>query len=494
MPVDWRLLGQNQRDIGLASVADMLNAFHDRRMKERNAQLEAETQRQAIGQRRDAAMADYAAKELDREQRLKIETAKADWDRSQATSNVIEKNQDRISTGDYQPVNMALASLGRRLQERPAAAPPSLEAAWDASAGVAPGAPDAPAAPRSQADAELLDLASGTIPRPTADRVAEAQKYQQSRSAGPTIDLVDINAAKDAPPMASLQVGAGVDANADLMDKVAAETYGRVPRDNALWKRALDAVKPIAHLQRSPKDLADALEKAYQSELNNMHSDKRAAMAQAAATGRAAGMRPAEEARIALAASNQAQALWNSTYNQQGMTAMIQTLRDMRELHRALASNNPAMHKQAAGLWDKLASGPGAVQASEREEFRKTIGGVWESFRQRYNNVFSQGELPEAQRKLMLKAYEETILPAAESLVTGLRDTFVDPIRDHPLPGVNMYADWATKRFDSIMSGARLAPARPPQQPAPSRAPASGASSYDDGDDPALDEVLGGGY
>ncbi len=174
------------------------------------------------------------------------------------------------------------------------------------------------------------------------------------------------------------------------------------------------------------------------------------------------GPTPHQKTQEDQALANSAHNLLNQELQREDYRELVTQARETSKMIDMLSSSNPAAHKMALGIWAKQASGPGAVQQSEREEFVRTVGGKDQSLRQMALNWLSSGEAPEAQRRIFLDAANNIIQRRQMATLGTLQDSVRDTYATHPNAGYHGYAEWAASRVaPTVLGPGRSAPADP---------------------------------
>lgn len=194
------------------------------------------------------------------------------------------------------------------------------------------------------------------------------------------------------------------------------------------------------------------------------------------------GMRPREvrsqgpdsipAKRYDLAVSAEARNKMNAALNQGEFKTVVESQRTLSQMVGLLKSDNSANHKLAGGLWAKWASGPGAVQQSEREEFMNTIGGKYGSFEKVLKN-WQDGKLPDDQRQILVDAIEQQLMPTTQANYEGVKGAVHAMFANDPNQDIGKYADWADQYMDTYSHPSVVAPGK--QRP-PGAKPGGGAA------------------
>lgn len=135
-------------------------------------------------------------------------------------------------------------------------------------------------------------------------------------------------------------------------------------------------------------------------------------------------------------------------------------LRETKVLLDGLESNNAAAQRRSLGIWAKQASGPGAVQQSERDEFVNTVGGKDMALRKKAMEFLSGGEVPPEQLAIFADAVKNITMKRQMETMAGIQDDTRNLYLNHPDPKMQAYADWAAGRV-----AAQFLPRQQPQNP-----------------------------
>jgi hypothetical protein len=148
-----------------------------------------------------------------------------------------------------------------------------------------------------------------------------------------------------------------------------------------------------------------------------------------------------------------AAALLTQELNREDYKEQLSGVRDTQKMITMLQSKNPAAQKMALGIWAKQASGPGAVQQSERDEFVNTVGGYDEKLKKAALQFFSDGQAPPEQLAIFADAAKNLTLRRQTENLRSVRDSIRDTFASHPNPDFQQYADWAANRVGSSILG-----------------------------------------
>lgn len=190
--------------------------------------------------------------------------------------------------------------------------------------------------------------------------------------------------------------------------------------------------------------------------------------------------------------ANSAHNLLNQELNREDYRGQVEDLRDTRKLIDMISSDNVAAQKAALGVWAKQASGPGAVQQSERNEFVNTVGGKSEQVRKWASEWIAGGEVPPRMRAIFGAAARDIIMKRQLENLQGLRENIRSMFANHPNPTMHAYSDWAAERIaNQFLPPTPKKSTRPARdalgKPAPPEAAAAPVKSGG-----VLDEVGGG--
>jgi len=146
-----------------------------------------------------------------------------------------------------------------------------------------------------------------------------------------------------------------------------------------------------------------------------------------------------------------AQALLRDELNREDYKDQLTEVRNTQKMLDMLQSENPAAQKMALGIWAKEASGPGAVQQSERNEFVNTVGGYGEKFKKAALQYLSNGEVPEEMRAIFADAARNVRMKRQMETLGGIRESVRSMFATHPNAAYHAYADWAADRVASTV-------------------------------------------
>lgn len=481
MAINWNPPGRGPAapspvSTGLASIQDMLEAFHSRRQQREIAEMQEQRLRdqlameagfKRVDDEREAhrielentrGLGTQALKkaELEQEQRRWAGTGLNDVMKDEE----LRKARDR---GDFTETNARLSPFGAQWQRQEA---PQLEA------------PPVPEAPRpTERDAaglqnHLSDVMYGILPRNTAVPEAEAtspqalqqlpqrleqgqQEHDRAQGYADRIGAMNQQTAAEyqKAPVYSLVgdiPGAGltyrVGEGTRLRNEALRPIFDSLPANDP------DEQEIKRYVQSALQNSADDPQKVSKQALDmyaNLLRDRRAEKRAYIEASKQDDSKANDDRRLWSAQAND---IWDKTVNQQEFKSQLDSHRTLLTLEQLLSSENPASHKIAAGLWDKWAAGPGAVQAGERSEFRKTIGGLWEKWKQDIKNAVGDGSLPEYQRQAMLKAIKSDFMPLSQANMGVVRGTVESRFSDAFDPEIRERAPSALKLFDAMAS------------------------------------------
>lgn len=146
--------------------------------------------------------------------------------------------------------------------------------------------------------------------------------------------------------------------------------------------------------------------------------------------------------RVAAAADS----LLNSVYRRTDYGQESEKFKSTSKMLADFQSGSPALQKTAAGLWAKLASGPGVVTESERNEFVNSIGGIDEQIKKTILKWISDGEIPEDQLGFFVEAIQRFEIPRQRKRLAVIDGIVRGAYSRHPLPEMREYADWAAEQ------------------------------------------------
>lgn len=308
----------------------------------------------------------------------------------------------------------------------------------------------------------------------TTAEAAKRERYGLSFAGGPET-IIDPNQARDAARQ-------GAEEDAKVMENQLASERDPVVRD-ALKRQIIEKRMQLDKMSRAAIDNAgsQSSSQGFKKQQQDLHDTT-------AAQKFTMGMRPrpdhqgpdsVQSKRYNLAVSGEVRQKINNVLNQGEFKPVVDSYRTLNQMQELLKSDNSANHKLAAGLWAKWASGPGAVQQSEREEFMNTIGGKFGSVEKVMKN-WIDGKLPDDQRQIIVEALERTLIPINEANMGQVMDAVHAAVSNDPNPDIANYGPYAdtyvnTYTHPSAMtpSGQHKAGAHPPA-PGPGGPPQGG--------------------
>lgn len=151
----------------------------------------------------------------------------------------------------------------------------------------------------------------------------------------------------------------------------------------------------------------------------------------------------ADDSRANAAAAS---ALLNQELAKEDYKEQRKNLFDSQKIVEQLASDNPAAQRAALGTWAKLASGPGTVQQSERDEFVNMVGGKSMQMRRWANEWVNGGRVPEEQKQIFQDALKNIVISGYQKRLGEIQQGVRSAYETHPLPQIRGYADWAAGR------------------------------------------------
>lgn len=203
----------------------------------------------------------------------------------------------------------------------------------------------------------------------------------------------------------------------------------------------LRRVREAKAAKLSGKDSLEYLEK----ERNRNAANLRAAMQARAGMG----IKPSQAADDARADSTLANTILNQSLTREDYRDVLTNARDTKLMLEGLESDNPAAQKRSLGIWAKQASGPGAVQQSERDEFVNMIGGMDEKLKASALRWLSSGEAPPEQRKIFAEAAKNIIQRRQQETLQTIQQDVAGQFARHPNPRMRAYSDWAADSLSS---------------------------------------------
>lgn len=429
----------------IASISNMLGAFAENRQRQQQqAQARAMAERQFAAQQANIVEDNRRAQadlELRRQQEQRIvQAAKAEATQKQgeAFNEGLPAVQAALRNDDLQGARMAAEPLGGDVVEDYA----HKEAAGEAQTA------------RGQQMADFLvpyaglgglvfpPQAQALMPQMAAEPTAEerASRYKIHGPAGKVLDYSPYDAQQ-----------AEARAAAESRQRVETAAGGlQLPHGS----RIAPVAGALAELGEKPDEaLAKGIGSAQTAEIQG-NTDRRAALS-AARAGTAKPITPGQKFDDEMKATTTAHSLLTAELNREDYKDILSGARDTQKMLDNLESNNPAAHKLATGIWAKQASGPGAVQQSEREEFVNTVGGKDESLKKLALQWLGGGRVPEGQRKIFADAARNIIMRRQAQTLGEIRENIHGTFATHPNAAMHPYADWAADLVAPSIIGKR---------------------------------------
>ncbi len=405
MAINWNMPAIGNPGNEIASISNMLDSFAEARAKQ-----QAQAQAQAMAERQFQAQ----------QANIKADNARADAQ--------IQMQRDQYA----QQQQAAKAKLEKE----------SSDDAYKALPKVMAMAGDMPQAAQAEAQGAGIDMQpvkQDTIDETTAllDGAPMAAQYKFAMPAGRVLDYdtgEPLRAKKN-----TLQ------RNVSQANEAIGPLAGSLPSGG----RMAPVASALAAAGGTPEEAVKGAIGSAQFAEGQGGMDRRAAMA----TARAREIKPGQDTDDKRALANAAHALLNQELNREDYKKQINDARDTQKMIDMLQSPNAAAQKMATGIWAKQASGPGAVQQSERDEFVNNVGGKDMKLRKLALEWLGGGEVPEGQRKIFSDAATNIIQRHQAAELSSLQENVRDTFASHPNEAFHQYADWAANRVVSGITG-----------------------------------------
>jgi len=450
MAINWDSIGHVRSPAPeIASITGLLSAFAENREKQRMAAEARAMQEREFALRQQNIDADNAraAQELqlrrDQEARAAAAAkAKADAERDEEVRKGLPGVTGALAAGEEGRARTLGEPLGIGIDRSPEAKnAPLAQAARGEEFAASMGPPTG----GSTSFGRVLD----TGPYAGIDTAVErAREIGRSAAAAPTDDEAR------AERSFQLKLPAGKILDYDPQEQRQAKEL-RASADATRVSGALGPEMGAAYAERlikagmSPEDAAKMAVGRVQHLEDQDNTNKRARMA-AARAGAAKSDRKIDDDRQQATA---AAALLNQELGRENYKDIVGQYRDTQKMLDNLKSDNAAAQKLALGIWAKQASGPGAVQQAEREEFVNTVGGKTMAIRKAAMAWLDGGKVPPEQLKIFSAAARNIIQRRQVQTLEGIKEGVRDMFATHPNDAFHGYADWGANRVASSILG-----------------------------------------